>query len=305
MDRQDKVAAAKATLEQGIASIESGDDWRKMLTGMANNARVKLSARRYSYTNQMLVAIAGMVMNVDSSSVATYKGWSKVGRNVKKGEKAVYILAPRPFTKEVTKGDGSTERRAGMFFRAMPVFLVGQTEGAELPPPPDMPKPVMPNDVVGFDAHLEKLNQVALGIEGNPVSSLSVRDRQTGDPSGANGWYVPATREIVVVRTDNQAGMFKTMLHEVAHSLMHRTEHHSYAWQEVEAESVAFIVSSVFGLDTSSYTFPYVTTWATADKTERNATKIVMKSGDRIVKAVNVILDALLGEMDSEPEADE
>ena len=294
MDRDDKVAAAKATLEQGIASIETGDDWKRMLTGIASNARVKLSARRYSYPNQMLVAIAGMVLNVDASSVATYKGWSKVGRNVKKGEKATYILAPRPFVKEVVK-NGVTEQKAGMFFRAMPVFLVGQTEGAELPPPPEMPKPVMPDDVVGFHTLVEKLNQVALGIDGQPVTSLTVRERQNGDPDKANGWYVPASREIVVVRTDNQAGMFKTMVHEVAHSLMHRTEHHSYAWQEVEAESVAFIVSSVFGLDTSGYSFPYVTTWATADKTERNATKIVMKSGDRIVKAVNTILDALIG----------
>ena len=297
MDRDDKVAAAKATLERGIASIETGEDWRKMLTGIASNARVKLSARRYSYTNQMLVAIAGMVLNVDASSVATYKGWAKVGRNVKKGEKATYILAPRPFVKEVVK-NGVTEQKAGMFFRAMPVFLIGQTEGADLPPPPEMPKPEMPNDVVGFDALVTKLNEVALGIKGSPVSSLTVRERQDGDHPQAAGWYKPSTREIVVVRTDNQAGMFKTMVHEVAHSLMHQTEHHSYAWQEVEAESVAFIVSSVFELDTSGYSFPYVTTWATADKTERNATKIVMKSGDRIVKAVNTILDALLGSED-------
>jgi hypothetical protein len=100
-----------------------------------------------------------------------------------------------------------------------------------------------------------------------------------------------------VIDTGNRTEMFKVAVHEVAHSLMHATVHHSYAWQEVEAESVAFVVANVFGLDTSGSSFPYVASWATSDKTERDALKIVNKSGDRIVRAVNTILDALLGKV--------
>lgn len=296
-ERNDKVQAARDALDAGLAALQSGDDWKRMLEGIAKNARARLSPRRLSFNNQLIVMASAYIHNMDGSCVATFKGWQKVGRTVKRGQKSVCsILAPRQFSRNVERPDGSTERVNGMFFRALPVFFVDQTEGEPLPPPPEMPRGEMPNDIAGFDQHLARLSEVALTIEGKPVSKLSVRERRDGDPQGAAGWYVPSTREIVVMRTDNQAAMFKVLVHEVAHSLMHATVHHSYAWQEVEAESVAYIVSNVFGLDTSGYSFPYVATWATADKTERNALSIVAKSGKRIVDAVNVILDALLDE---------
>ena len=54
------------------------------------------------------------------------------------------------------------------------------------------------------------------------------------------------TRQIVVVENGNKAAMFKTMVHEVAHALLHGGEnHHAYAWNEVEAESTAFVESRI------------------------------------------------------------
>ena len=295
-NRDAKVETAREALRAGLAALTTGDDWAAMLQGIATNARQRLSPMRYSFSNQRIVAFSAVARQVDGTAVGTYNAWGKVGRTVKRGERAVYILAPRPFVREVTNSSGTSEEKRGMFFRAMPVFLLGQTEGAELPVAPELPKPVSIDDVPGFDEHLTKLRSVALAIAGEPVSTFEIRKSDAGDPLGALGWYVPSKRSIVVIDSGNQAQMFKTAVHEVAHSLMHATVHHSYAWQEVEAESVAFVVANVFGLDTSGYSFPYVASWATSDKTERDALKIVNKSGDRIVRAVNTILDALLGE---------
>jgi hypothetical protein len=64
---------------------------------------------------------------------------------------------------------------------------------------------------------------------------------------------------------------------------------------EVEAESVAFVVSNVVGLDAGEYSFPYVCCWAGGE----NAQTMVLQSGQRIVKATNVVLDALLGAINS------
>jgi antirestriction protein ArdC len=296
-NRDAKVETAREALRAGLAALTTGEDWAKMLQGIASNARQRLSPMRYSFSNQMVVASSAFARQVDGTAVGTYNAWAKVGRTVKRGERAVYILAPRPFVREVTNSSGTSEEKRGMFFRAMPVFLLGQTEGEELPAAPALPKPVANDDVPGFDEHLTKLRDVALAIAGEPVSSFEIRERESGDPLGALGWYSPRDRSIVVIDTGNRTEMFKVAVHEVAHSLMHATVHHSYAWQEVEAESVAFVVANVFGLDTSGSSFPYVASWATSDKTERDALKIVNKSGDRIVRAVNTILDALLGKV--------
>jgi len=297
-ERAAKVETAKEALRAGLAALVTGDDWRAMLEGVAKNALVRCSPRRLSFANQMIVAGAAAARDVDGSAVATAKAWRKYGRHPALGSKAVYILQPLKWSKERENAQGEKERVAGVFFRPLPVFLVGQTAGDPLPPPPVVPRPVAVDDVPGYAQHVETLRNVALTIEGAPVSSFEVRDSLPGDPPGAAGWYVPRTRAIVVLRSSNQAQVFKTCVHETAHALMHGVtsrEVHDYPWGEVEAESVAFVVCKVLGLDTSSYSFPYVGTWATKSAVDKDPLRLVAKSGKRIVDAVNVILDALLG----------
>ena len=87
--------------------------------------------------------------------------------------------------------------------------------------------------------------------------------------------------------------MLKTLVHETAHAILHGAgDHHDLPTKEIEAESVAFIVSHALGLDTgAAYSFPYIASWASGD----DATKRVRASGERITKAARSILDALLG----------
>jgi hypothetical protein len=111
---------------------------------------------------------------------------------------------------------------------------------------------------------------------------------------GAHGWFDRRTRAVVVVTGERERSHeFKTLVHEVAHAILHGgTDHHARPEMEIEAESVAFVVSSVLGLDTAGYSFPYVAAWAGND----DAQGMVLRSGQRVVTAVNRILDALLGD---------
>lgn len=306
-ERDANVDAAQEALRKGLQALVTGEDWRTMLAVMARDVRSILSPIRYSFNNQMIVSFSGMVRGLDASAVGTFRAFNKLGRTVRpeyydtRHKHAVHILAPKMVPVKVMENGKEVQRMRLVGFRAIPVYLLGQTDGPALPEPAKPVRPTLPDDVPGFADHVAKLRECALAIKDAPVASVEIRARRAGEHPNANGWFQPSTRGIVVVDSGNQAAMFKTLVHEIAHAIMHGggMNAHAYAWNEVEAESVAFVVSSVFGLDTAGYSFPYVATWATASKEERDPLKIVNKSGDRIAKAARTILDALLGPVES------
>ena len=91
------------------------------------------------------------------------------------------------------------------------------------------------------------------------------------------------------------AAQVKTLAHELAHIRMHDPATDAVMHRgigEVEAESVALMIGSAHGLDTTSYTIPYVSSWAAAvhDKT---AIEVVQETGERVRRAAVAILDEL------------
>lgn len=296
-DKLAKVDNAKERLEAGLLAFQTGEEWKTMLKALASNVRRRLSFTRYSFSNQILVWLACPI----ATSVAGFHTWKRFGRSVKKGERGIVILAPRPWKKEIKHTDGTTEEKRGLSFGTEVVFDITQTEGKDLPAVSDFIVPVQ--DVSGFEHTVETLREVALSIEGSPVSAIELRTRSVFDPVGAAGWYAPRTKEIVIMQEGSRAAQFAVLVHEVAHALLHPAgDHHSTPEREVEAESVSFVVCEVLGLDTSKAAFPYVATWSQRSQAN-SAAEMVKRSGDRITKAVHVILDALLGKIDdSAPE---
>ena len=74
----------------------------------------------------------------------------------------------------------------------------------------------------------------------------------------------------------SQAQTLKTAVHELAHSVMHdaepskeRSSLPGRGTREVQAESVAYVVSSWLGLDTSDYSFGYIASWSDGRDVER------------------------------------
>ena len=96
-----------------------------------------------------------------------------------------------------------------------------------------------------------------------------------------------AERSVAVKSTADPAGACKTLAHELAHVLLH--EHRLYGHRgtvEVEAESVAFIVSAAWGLDTSSYSTGYLAGWSGGDVAAITAT------ADKVLGCARAILEA-------------
>jgi hypothetical protein len=210
------------------------------------------------------------------------------------------ILAP--LVKKIADADADADRKEPRLigFRLVTVFGVDQTDGDAIP---EVQVPDLTADEA-FEGSVEKLKEIAVNIDGNPVSGIELRTRQDGDPSGALGWYNPKTKHIVVV-TDGQsrARQFSTLCHEVAHALLHPLgDPHGAPEREVEAESTAFVICHALGLDTGNASFPYVATWASRDRAE-DPLKMIVASGQRIAKAATSILDALCADSHSPFEA--
>lgn len=285
-DAKVRVEKAKAALEAGLTALHSSEDWKRTLAAMAALGPARLG--RLSFRNAMLV----LMERPQTRHVATFNTWRKLGRSVAKGSKALTILKPRfaPMDSD-EEGIGAAEEPGQKLigFSPLSVFALEQTEGPELPAP-RAEKDLQTPD--GFAWGVEQLKQVALGLP--EVAGIELRPRLLSDPPSARGWYVPSTKNIVVVTGESGDAMcFRTLAHEVAHALLHpKGDHHSTPEREVEAESTAFMVCHALGLDTSDVSFPYVSEWAHGT----DALKLLAGTGQRILGAATKLLEVLAPE---------
>jgi len=128
-------------------------------------------------------------------------------------------------------------------------------------------------------------------------------------PGTTNGYTrVDGTKQIVVDADLAPAQAAKTMIHETAHALLHAdtdgqridpldVEAHR-GIREVEAESVAYVVAALCGLDTSAYSVGYITGWADGDP------ELVTATATRVLACVHTIADALHPQDDTDDAAD-
>jgi len=187
----------------------------------------------YSFGNVMLIHR----QRPDATHVAGYHAWQQLGRQVRKGEKGITIIAPMVFRKDES-ADDQTER--SIRFKAVNVFDVSQTDGEPLPKPPSVDG--QPGDhldrVVAFVASLgiELIFDVLLDADGQSRGGC------------------------IVIRHDlAPAARFATIVHELAHELLHKEDQRlDHRFRELEAESVAYAVCRAVGLDTNSSCSDYI-----------------------------------------------
>lgn len=235
-----------AKLEDGVKAVFESENYRNYLTTMGK-------FHNYSFGNCIMIAI----QRPDATQVAGFKAWkTKFHRTVKKGEKGIQILAPCPHkrTIDVPLADGGTEQREITFitYRAAYVFDVSQTEGEDLP---EIVK-TLSADVTGYDELITKL----IAVSPVPVSFEEV-------PGGANGFFSWSEKRIVVKAGMSQSQTVKTLVHEIAHSILHDKENGEQKdadrrTMEVQAESVSYAVNNYLGIDSSDYSFGYVAGWS-------------------------------------------
>ena len=246
-------------IEQGVKDVYTSENFINYLQFMS---------RFHSYSLNNCILIFGQYPN--ASLVAGYNSWNKnFHRHVNKGEKGIKILAPtnRKVKRLVDKLDlngnvvldeqGNTIKeeveRNQTSFIVVSVFDVSQTNGE--------PLPQLVHNLEGSSIEVKALISTIEMVANIPVEFV--------DPSfdedlkaGVKGYYSRMEDKIVVNKDLDDLQIAKTLVHEYAHSILHKDTDKEHNRREIEAESLAFVICNYFGIDTSDYSFGYIASYA-------------------------------------------
>lgn len=204
----------------------------------------------YSFNNILLLK----AQKSDITMIASFKKWNDLGRKIKKGEQALFVFAPTEVYKKDAEGnyikDNNGEFIKSIYFKLVPVFDVTQTSGAKLPQPIYRLEENF-KDPLKFKRIFESISK---------ISNVPIRFEEFSEESNLNGYYHHEKKEIVIRKKMSEQMIVKTLLHELVHSRIHSLDENR-SQKEFEAESVAYIVANHFGIDTSNYTFGYLSSW--------------------------------------------
>lgn len=233
-------------LQHRIDELRTSAGWLAMLA-----MRRRTAIARYSLNNQLLI----WLQYPEATAVAGYREWATRNRQVRKGEKAIWILAPKAWARE---DEATGEKVWGVSgFKPVPVFAVEQTDGDPLPEVVEPPVGPCPEGLY--------VDLVAAAAAGG----FEVYAPQPSEgPPAAHGWLRPADARIGV-RPDVEAQMCATLLHELGHGFDPELDHTLYvldhgeqADAELVAESVAAIVAGDLGVDLGGSEIHYLAGWA-------------------------------------------
>lgn len=254
-------------LEKGVVEVFNSERYRDYLSFMSK-------FYQYSPNNTLLIYL----QMPTASRVAGYQAWkTKFNRQVREGEKSIKIIAPVPHK---IINEEEEEEIAWTSFRVTSVFDISQTEGDEIPEIVNE----LNGDVKNFDSLYKKLEEVS------PVRI--VRENIDG---GAKGFFSNTEKKIVIREGMSEAQTIKTMIHEISHAILHNKEDGEEKdaereAKEVQAESVAFVVCNMLGIDTSDYSFGYVAVWSkNKDSKElQKSMKAIRDTSAKIIDSIKV-----------------
>lgn len=248
------MAGLSRHLKEGIKEFLDSDKYKDYLTKMSQ-------LNNYSNRNLRLI----LAQNPEAKQVASFKQWKEnFGRYVKKGEKALRIFKPMTKIKKDENNqpilDKNGKPETVTFFGLVPVFDVSQTEGKEMPKAAEVKEQLTDLDYANLYRALMVIAK---------ENDVSVRFEEM--ENNKHGYYSVPENQIVLRSNEmNKAQIIKTFLHEMAHAELHHAdnpqkENLTRSTAELQAESVAYVVSSYYGIDTSEYSFNYLSGWS-ADK---------------------------------------
>lgn len=325
-----KLQAVHARLTTAIADLTQQAGWQQML---------QTAARFHHYSPNNVLLIASQCP--DASAVAGFGIWKQLGRQVRKGQTGIAILAPVPHrpgtdrghtdrshtdrsdtdrsdppartpgaepaigfagpspttqptgagSMESSQGSDSSQSLQGRRisgFRVVHVFDLSQTDGPDLPtgPVPQLLDGAAPPGL--YDGLAQQVRQEGFQLLRHDLDIPhlgSLAGAGSRRPNGVTDYFA----RTVIVRPDlSEAQASKTLAHELGHVLLHRPQSRPAVLDrpraEIEAESVAYLVTAAHGLAADDYTVPYVTGWSGGDLS------VVQQSAERVLTAAQHIL---------------
>ena len=301
--REAKVDALHEQLTGAVEQLVSGTDWARAIEFAARFRTRSFNNALLIWMQHMAAFEAGRVPEPMPSYVAGFKQWLSLGRSVLKGQAGYMIQAPvtarfatatpldptswRRLERDEKPRPGEIARSKMVGVRPAYVWDVTQTAGDPIPeqPSPRLLEGEAPAGLWDGLAHL---------IQAHGFAVLHVA--HAGLIRGANGLTDYNARTVAVRQDMDDAAQAKTLAHELAHVMLHGPDNpdavHHRGIGEVEAESVALMIGAAHGLDTTSYTVPYVSSWATSVE-GRSAVEVVQATGERVRATAVKILDEL------------
>ncbi len=279
-------------IDEGVKAYFESDKYREYL-------KFASKFTDYSARNTLLINM----QKPDATLVAAFGKWKQLGRNVERGEKGIEILAPvvyktnmiektdRPavdeFGNKLYNDDGTEKMETiekpmtGLAFKKTYVFDVSQTSGEEIP-----------EFTSELHGDIDSAKKEAVFAALKKVTGIDIEFKDI--KGGSKGYYSYVNNQIVIKAGMSDAQTLKTAFHEAAHCLLHDpkknivTNKSPRNEKEVQAESVAFMVSEKFGIDTSEYSFPYIASWSDGKPAEqlKRALQEIQETAKCITKAV-------------------
>ncbi len=250
--------------------------WTTILTQAVSTPGLVLEAytafHQYSIGNQLLALLQCQQRSLQPGPIKTFPGWQALGRNVKRGERALVLCMP--ITGQRRDADTDDEDATYTAFVYKPRwFTLSQTEGEEMPTP----------QIPEFDVARAL---ATLNIERIPFEMMD---------GNCQGY---ARRRQVAINPVAQLPA-KTLLHEVAHVLLGHstegdcgdTETTPRNLREVEAEAVTLLCCESLGLEGASFCRGYIQHWL-RQGAGIAASEIPEKSAQKIFRAADQILQA-------------
>lgn len=262
----DKVKAITEKLEQGCKSLLTSENYRNYLDTMAK-------FYRYSANNCLLIAM----QMPDASRIAGYNAWKKTfKRQVRKGEKAIQIIAPCPHKKTITNADGEEETITFTTYRPVSVFDISQTDGEDLP--------TICNNLTGSVEDYTRTMEALKALSPAPIGFEKIKGE-------CHGYFSPAENRIAIKEGMSEKQTVKTTIHEIAHAMLHNKDGEEKdahrGMKEVQAESVAYTVCKALGIDSDEYSFGYVTGWADMElKDLQKSLSVIQKTACQILEKI-------------------
>ena len=295
--REEKMSTIQKKLEDGVRAIFTSEKYQEYISAMSKFPR-------YSINNCILIAS----QLPEASLVCGFRKWqTEFNRTVNKGEHGIMILAPIKGKTEVVEevfdennkvvvdenGNQKTEKvtREYQTFRPVYVFDVSQTSGD--------PLPTLASELNETVDSFEEMKSVLISISPVPVSFETIN-------GGANGYYSPTAGKIVIDERLPQLQMLKTMVHEIAHATLgHGSKEDKWDRQtkEVQAESVAYWVTQMIGLDTSDYSFGYISGWSKDKEVSelKESLDVIKQTADKLSSSIEEKIKELRKERESLP----
>lgn len=274
-DREARRKADRERLEQAARALLTTDGWQRWIRVRATNG-----LSRYSIRNQLLISLDCHLRGITPTYVAGFRAFLNLNRCVRKGERAIKILAPCTVKQRDGDGDGDETGERKVFFRTVAVFDVSMTD----PLPGKEPVPLEPpSEPVTGDSHRHLVARL-IELARELGYTVEIRDL---DPCGPGGWHDPEHSRIVVARGPANAQV-RTLTHEIAHALGIGYAEYGRERAEVLVDCVTYVVCSSAGLDVGGETIPYIAGWG-----EDGALDAVRQHADTVDKLARRIEDAL------------